>query len=464
MQRGARHEALERQLGQRRAHPGALRLRPARRRRAAPTFSDNVNPHLAWSELPAGTRSLALICHDFDVPSRGDDVNQAGREDPGRPAARRLLPLAAGRPAGHRARDRRGRVQPRLHAARQAGPGGRAAGLRRRAPGPQRLHRLVRRRPGAGRRLLRLRRPVPAVERLAGPPLRVHALRAAVARAPVEGAFTGAELRQAIDGHVLAEATALRHLHAQPPPARLVSRSDRARPSRTRRRGSSPSATARRRGTPRCACRASSTPPSASAAAGRRRAPPRRSPAKASRRSSPATWRAPSTPRRRSPRSSACRSRPTPACASAASASSRATPTPRSTRAGPPRRRAGAATTRRSRPRRREPIEFSARAVAAVTRIAARRARPHDRSSSATAACSTACTAPPRASTWRAALVGARQRRDQPAALHRRALHPGRLERHRAPRRRPARRRQRRRLPDRAAGGDVRPIDTPGWS
>ncbi len=46
------------------------------------TFSDNVNPHLAWSELPAGTQSLVLICHDFDVPTRPDDVNQPGREVP----------------------------------------------------------------------------------------------------------------------------------------------------------------------------------------------------------------------------------------------------------------------------------------------------------------------------------------------------------------------------------------------
>ncbi len=46
------------------------------------TFSDNVSPHLAWSDLPPGTKSLALICHDFDVPSKGDDVNQAGREVP----------------------------------------------------------------------------------------------------------------------------------------------------------------------------------------------------------------------------------------------------------------------------------------------------------------------------------------------------------------------------------------------
>lgn len=46
------------------------------------TFSDNVNPHLAWSDVPDGTKSFALICHDPDVPSRGDDVNQADREVP----------------------------------------------------------------------------------------------------------------------------------------------------------------------------------------------------------------------------------------------------------------------------------------------------------------------------------------------------------------------------------------------
>jgi Raf kinase inhibitor-like YbhB/YbcL family protein len=46
------------------------------------TFSDNISPHLAWSDVPVGTRSFALICHDFDVPSRGDDVNKADREVP----------------------------------------------------------------------------------------------------------------------------------------------------------------------------------------------------------------------------------------------------------------------------------------------------------------------------------------------------------------------------------------------
>jgi hypothetical protein len=46
------------------------------------TLSTNRNPHLAWSGLPRGTRSLVLICHDPDVPSRGDDVNQEGRSVP----------------------------------------------------------------------------------------------------------------------------------------------------------------------------------------------------------------------------------------------------------------------------------------------------------------------------------------------------------------------------------------------
>ncbi|WHZ20282.1 MAG: Phospholipid-binding protein [Rhodanobacteraceae bacterium] len=45
-------------------------------------LSANRNPHLAWSDAPAGTRSFALTCIDVDVPSRGDDVNQPGRTVP----------------------------------------------------------------------------------------------------------------------------------------------------------------------------------------------------------------------------------------------------------------------------------------------------------------------------------------------------------------------------------------------
>ena len=42
----------------------------------------NLNPHLAWSDVPAGTKSFAIICHDPDVPSVGDDVNQEGKTIP----------------------------------------------------------------------------------------------------------------------------------------------------------------------------------------------------------------------------------------------------------------------------------------------------------------------------------------------------------------------------------------------
>jgi Raf kinase inhibitor-like YbhB/YbcL family protein len=46
------------------------------------TLSQNRNPHLAWGDVPAGTKSFALICHDPDVPSKGDDVNKEGRTVP----------------------------------------------------------------------------------------------------------------------------------------------------------------------------------------------------------------------------------------------------------------------------------------------------------------------------------------------------------------------------------------------
>ena len=42
----------------------------------------NRNPQFVWSEVLAGTKSFALICHDYDVPSKPDDVNQEGRSIP----------------------------------------------------------------------------------------------------------------------------------------------------------------------------------------------------------------------------------------------------------------------------------------------------------------------------------------------------------------------------------------------
>jgi Raf kinase inhibitor-like YbhB/YbcL family protein len=45
-------------------------------------LAGNANPHLAWSDAPQATQSFAVICHDPDVPSKPDDVNQEDREIP----------------------------------------------------------------------------------------------------------------------------------------------------------------------------------------------------------------------------------------------------------------------------------------------------------------------------------------------------------------------------------------------
>ncbi len=41
-------------------------------------FAPNRNPHLAWSDVPDGTRSFALLCVDPDVPTVPETV---GRQD-----------------------------------------------------------------------------------------------------------------------------------------------------------------------------------------------------------------------------------------------------------------------------------------------------------------------------------------------------------------------------------------------
>lgn len=46
-------------------------------------FAGNRNPQLAWSEVPEGTRSFALLCVDPDVPTVAETV---GRHDCGVPA------------------------------------------------------------------------------------------------------------------------------------------------------------------------------------------------------------------------------------------------------------------------------------------------------------------------------------------------------------------------------------------
>jgi Raf kinase inhibitor-like YbhB/YbcL family protein len=45
-------------------------------------FGGNRNPHLAWDEVPAGTRSFALLCIDTDAPTDGALVADAGTPIP----------------------------------------------------------------------------------------------------------------------------------------------------------------------------------------------------------------------------------------------------------------------------------------------------------------------------------------------------------------------------------------------
>ena len=45
-------------------------------------FARNRNPHLAWEDVPAGTRSFALLCIDTDAPTVPETVGRTDREIP----------------------------------------------------------------------------------------------------------------------------------------------------------------------------------------------------------------------------------------------------------------------------------------------------------------------------------------------------------------------------------------------
>ena len=42
----------------------------------------NINPAVRWDDVPSGTKSFAIICHDPDVPSKPDAVNKEGMTVP----------------------------------------------------------------------------------------------------------------------------------------------------------------------------------------------------------------------------------------------------------------------------------------------------------------------------------------------------------------------------------------------
>lgn len=167
------------------------------------TFSGNVSPQLAWSDVPAGTKSFALLCIDPDVPSKPDDVNQPDREVPADlPRVDFVHWVMVDLPAS----------------LREIAEGEFGRGFSPRGkPGPQTLH-------GARHGLNDYTGWFASDEAMRGqyhgwdgpfPPFndaRLHhyvfTLYALdIERLPVEGSFTAAQVREAMRGHVLAEAT-----------------------------------------------------------------------------------------------------------------------------------------------------------------------------------------------------------------------------------------------------------------
>jgi Raf kinase inhibitor-like YbhB/YbcL family protein len=169
-------------------------------------FSDNVNPHLAWSDLPAATKSLVLICHDFDVPSRGDDVNQAGREIPADlPRVDFFHWLLADVPVSARAIEE-GAFSKGFMARGKPGPAVTVRGFESARQGINDFTGWFSGNAALAGDYFGYDGPYPPWNDslIHHYVFTLYAL--SIARAPVEGRFTGAELRKAIDGHVLAEA------------------------------------------------------------------------------------------------------------------------------------------------------------------------------------------------------------------------------------------------------------------
>ena len=166
-------------------------------------FSDNLNPHLAWSDVPAEAQSMVLICHDFDVPSQADDVNQPGREVPADLPRVDFFhwvlvdlpprPTVITEGEFSRGFTPRGKPGPAL-------PGGARQGLNDYtgwfAGDPER----------AGQ-YFGYDGPFPPFNDSLVHHYVFTLYAVAVGRLPVDGAFTGPQVRQALAGRVLAEAT-----------------------------------------------------------------------------------------------------------------------------------------------------------------------------------------------------------------------------------------------------------------
>jgi Raf kinase inhibitor-like YbhB/YbcL family protein len=162
----------------------------------------NRNPHLRWTGVPSTARSLVLVCVDTDVPTRADDVNQEGRTVPASLPRTNfhhwlmvdIPPTVEEIKAGACADGivPRGRQSP-------AGPAGSRQGLNDYTSwfaGD----------PDMAGQYYGYDGPCPPWNDELKHHYHFVLYATDLARCPVEGAYTGADLMQAIDGHVLAEA------------------------------------------------------------------------------------------------------------------------------------------------------------------------------------------------------------------------------------------------------------------
>ncbi len=166
-------------------------------------LSENHNPQLSWSGLPAGTRTLVLLCVDTDVPTKPDDVNQEGRSVPASlprgefyhwvmvdiPTS--LNEIAAGSCSGG------------IVAGGKSSPAG-PAGSRQ---GQNDYTGWFAGDPEMGGTYLGYDGPCPPWNDELVHHYRFTLYATDLDRCPVEGPFTGQQVRDAIEGHVLAEAS-----------------------------------------------------------------------------------------------------------------------------------------------------------------------------------------------------------------------------------------------------------------
>lgn len=167
------------------------------------TLSDNVNPALEWSDVPEGTKSFALICYDRDVPSVGDDVNQEDREvPPDLPRVDFFHWVVVDLPPDLRSIEEGEFASGVVAGGRQAteGPHGSRQGLND-------FTGWFADDPDMGGNYLGYDGPAPPWNDSVIHHYTFTLYALDIEEVPVEGRFTGQEVRKAIEGHVLAEAS-----------------------------------------------------------------------------------------------------------------------------------------------------------------------------------------------------------------------------------------------------------------